>query len=382
MERRIPSQILVKPAGPDCNLRCRYCFYDKKQELFPNGQHRMSDDVLRLLTGQVTRAGAHQITFSWQGGEPTLMGLDFFKRIVEFQSEFAHPNQMITNCLQTNGLVLNDDWLEFLDQHQFLVGLSIDGPQHVHDRYRTNDRGDGSWTQVTKTARRLLDRGVDTNALIVLSDESAAHLREIWSTLKAIGLRHFQLIPCLELDPRNPSQWADYCVTPQHYGQILCEAFDLWLADFEDGVPGTFERWFEALMFSYVGFPPPLCTLQEVCGDGVVVEHNGNVYACDFFVEPEWQLGNILETDLTELINSERQHVFGVQKANVVDPCRQCRWLRFCRGGCPKDRLRSIDGTGLDPFCSAYRTFFDHANPHLERLANEWRSRQVYVRSR
>jgi uncharacterized protein len=370
------SQVLVKPAGADCNLRCEYCFYLEKAALYPSSRRRMSARVLDALVRQMMTGGAPAVAFGWQGGEPTLMGLEFFRQAVRAQRRHGTPGQLVSNSLQTNGVLVDDGWARFLAEHRFLVGLSIDGPETLHDAHRTTRRGDGSWSMACRAAATLLEHGVEANALVLLSSASAGRVREIWEALEGLGLRHFQFIPCLEWDRGEPGRWAPYALSPADYGEILCELLDLWLAGFENGVPGTYVRWFEALLFRYVGLEPPLCSLREVCGSELVVEHNGDVYSCDFHVTDRWRLGNVLTDDLATLLDGSRQREFGERKRTLPAKCGACRWLSRCRGGCPKDRDRNPeDPGGLNPYCPAYKRVFEKADPHLRRIAEEWKRR-------
>ena len=370
------SQVLLKPAGADCNLGCTYCFYLGKKDLYPRRRRRMGDEVLDAVCRQLLGGGAPSVSFGWQGGEPTLMGLPFFERAVACQRRHARPGQVVSNTLQTNGLLLDDPWCAFLRRYRFLVGLSIDGPLDLHDAYRVGTNGAGSFARVARAAARLACHGVETNALVVLTDRSVDRVEDIWRTLVELGLRHFQLIPCLESEAGSPGRgasWQPYAMLPERYGEVLCRLFDLWTGAFRDGLPTLFVRWFDALLFAYVGLEPPLCTLSEVCGQGLVVEHNGDVYACDFFVSPEWRLGNLLVDDLRELARGPAQVAFGQRKRELHARCRQCRWLAVCRGGCPRDRDHDPREPGLDPYCEAYRVFFEHADPRLRGLAETWR---------
>jgi len=366
------SSILIKPAGPDCNLACEYCFYTHKSEMFPESKtHRMSRELLAVMVKQAFSQAGERIMFGWQGGEPSLMGLAFFKDAIALQSEH-HGGRLIGNGLQTNGLLLDEDWARFLARSRFLVGLSLDGPEHVHDRYRRTRGGRGSWAAVRDRAKLLLDHGVEVNALVVLNDYSARFVEEIYEFHKELGLYHMQFIPCLEPDPAGSGKPAAFSLSPGPYGEALKKLFDLWLADFRDGLAVTTIRFFDSVFYGYVGLPPPECTLCPECGIYVVVEHNGDVYACDFYVDPEWKLGNLKDDLLIELLNSERQAEFGRRKARLAPECRTCRWLQSCRGGCPRERGFDAD-PGSNHFCAAYRAFFEHAHDRLSALAQKWK---------
>ena len=223
------TNILIKPAGPDCNLACKYCFYLRKEELFTETRiHRMNDEVLEEMVRQMMTLGGQSVSFGWQGGEPTLMGLDFFIRAVEFQQRYGSAGQNVGNAIQTNGILIDNDWSRFLSRYHVLVGLSLDGPQHVHDHYRRTRNGKPSWERVTDSARRMMHSGVDVNALVVVSDYSARYAREIYNYLVEFGFTFLQFIPCVEPDPDHPDRCAPFSVSGEAYGAFLCEIFDAW----------------------------------------------------------------------------------------------------------------------------------------------------------
>ncbi len=369
----ILQDVLVKPAGPDCNMDCGYCFYLEKLGLYPEtATHRMSHDVLEVLIRKVMGGATEQVVFSWQGGEPTLMGLDFYRRVVMLQQRFGR-GQTVGNGLQTNGLLLDRTWARFLADYRFLVGLSLDGPEHVHDRYRVTAAGRGTWAAVIDAAGVLQDAGVAVNALSVVTDYSAQFPEEIYSHHKELGLDHMQFVPCVETHAENPERAAEFSLTARRYGSFLCRLFDLWLEDFVEGKPTTSVRFFDAILHRYLGQEPPDCTLRRQCGDYLVVEHNGDVFSCDFFVEPKWLLGNVVHDNLQALLNSDRQAAFGCLKSSLPPKCVTCEWLHLCTGGCTKDRIRDPGDHGLNHFCEAYLRFFDHADAGFRRLAEEWR---------
>jgi uncharacterized protein len=380
--RKPLNSLLIKPAGPDCNLACGYCFYLEKAALFNQTKvHRMSLDILEEMTRQAMAGGGAYMSFGWQGGEPTLMGLDFYQHAVDFQQKYGQ-GRIIGNGLQTNGILIDGNWAAFLKKYQFLVGLSLDGPEHVHDKYRVTRTAAGTWRKVVDSAKCMLDAGVDVNALTVLNDYSVQFPEEIYKFHKEIGLMHQQYIPCVESDPENPEKAAAFSVSADAYGQFLCTMFDLWLADFVDGEPRTSIRLFDSVFYHYVGMTPPDCTLLPECGVYVVIEHNGDVYACDFFVETKWRLGNIADDNLEELLNSDKQRAFGQVKSTLHADCRHCEWLRYCHGGCPKDRIRDSRDDRLSHFCAAYKMFYAHADDSMKALATEWRKKQQLLANR
>jgi len=303
------------------------------------------------------------------------MGLPFFQKAVEFQNKYG-AGKAVGNGFQTNGLLIDNEWAKFFNDYNFLIGLSLDGPEHIHDKYRIAKGGQGSWKKVDESARLLLAAGVATNALVVVNDYSVNFPEEIYAYHKALGLNYMQFIPCVETDPKNPTQAASYSVTAEKYGVFLNKVFDLWHADIADGVASTSVRYFDSVFHKYVGLNAPDCTLMKSCGAYLVVEHTGDVYACDFFVENNWKLGNIKTHHLDKMLNSSRQQEFGDMKALLPEECKTCEWLQKCQGGCTKDRIRDPQDNGSNHFCQSYKIFFAHADKTLSLLADQWMKNQ------
>lgn len=370
------NSVLIKPAGPDCNLDCTYCFYLKKSDLFTETPvHRMSPEVQEELIRQVMQQGGQSVSFAWQGGEPTLMGLPFYERAIELEKKYGR-GQTVGNGLQTNGILLTRDWARFLRKYDWLVGLSIDGPEHIHNRYRLDKGGKGTHQRVVDNARMLLDNDLATNVLCCLTDYSVQFPDELYNYFKELGLTWMQFIPIVETDPRDPSRAAPYSVSAKAYGEFLRRIFDLWMADFRNGQPTTSVRHFESVFYTYVGMQAPECTMMKECGPYVVIEHNGNVYSCDFFVEPKWKLGNIMSHRITAMLNSKQQFTFGEAKAILPGECRKCPWLTKCYGGCTKDRIKDPADNRKPRFCQSYKMFFAHADERMRILASHWKQNQ------
>lgn len=368
--------ILVKPAGPDCNMACDYCFYLEKERLFGEStKHRMSETILRQLIRQVMHQAGKEISFTWQGGEPLLMGLEFYKKVIEFQQEYGF-GQIVGNGLQTNGLLIDDQWVQFLLATNWLVGLSLDGPMHVHDRFRRKIGGDPTWQIVINNAEKMLDVGVAVNALTVVNEYSVHFPEEIYTFHKGIGFQYMQFIPCVEIKKGEFSGMHSCNVPSKDYGMFLCRLFDLWTDDFENGVPTTSIRIFDSLFHYYLGLAPPECQFMKECGNYVVVEHNGDVYACDFFVESMWHLGNLEEELITCMLNGNLQTAFGRQKAYLPDVCLACKWLGQCQGGCIKDRLAGTGGK-INYLCDSYKTFYEYSDQRFRKLASLFKNRQT-----
>lgn len=370
------NSVLIKPAGPDCNLDCTYCFYLKKAELFPGmTAHRMSFEIQEELIRQVMQQGGKSVSFAWQGGEPTLMGIDFYEKAIELEKKYGR-GQTVGNGLQTNGVLLNKDWARFLRKYDWLVGLSLDGPEHIHNRYRLDRGKQGTHKRVEDNGRMLLDNDVATNVLCCLTDYSVRFPDELYHYFKELGLTWMQFIPIVETDPSDPSRAASFSLTAKAYGDFLCRIFDLWISDFANGQPTTSVRDFESIFYTYVGMQPPECTLMKECGPYVVIEHNGNVYSCDFFVEPKWKLGNIMTQRISAMLHSKQQQTFGAAKSVLPGECRKCPWLTKCYGGCTKDRIKDPADNRKPRFCLSYKMFFTHADTRLRSLASQWTQNQ------
>lgn len=385
-----PAHILVKPAGPDCNLRCAYCFYLEKHAYYVQEKVcRMPDIVLDHYTrSYIASQPTREVEFAWQGGEPTLMGLEFFRRAVELQKKYGE-GRIIHNSLQTNGTLLNDDWCEFFAKENFLIGLSVDGPEPIHNRYRVYADGRGSFDRVMKAAKCMKKHGVEFNALTCITRESAHEGRQIYRFLRDSGFRFMQFIPIVERPPDKAAgqlglslatppdlqQLAEspavmpFTVEPAAYGQFLIDIFDEWI---KRDVGRFFVNHFDVALAAWMGQNPPLCVYSKVCGSALAVEHDGSVYACDHFVYPEYLRGNVMTEDLGRIISNMRQRSFGMQKAlGLTDDCKQCRHLNACHGGCLKHRFSpsSTGQPGHNYLCAGYLKYFDHIAPYMEKMA-------------
>lgn len=368
--RRRPFSLLVKPVSADCNLRCSYCFYcGRPTDPYAGlGRHLMSDETLAAMVRQAMDIDHQQAVFGWQGGEPLLAGLDFFRRAVQYQKQFGYSGQRVSNGLQTNGLLLNGEWAEFLRRYQFLVGLSLDGPAELHDHYRRFAGGHGSHERVLASLTLLRQRGVEYNILAVVNAHTAEHPVEIYDYFLELGAQYLQFIPAVEVD-RSTGRVLDFSVRPEQYGEFLCRLFDRW---YNHGAPEASERLFEAVLGIYLGHEPPLCILSQRCGSYVVVEYNGDVYPCDFFVESELRLGNLHERALGELGSGSGLARFGERKATPQPGCNGCRWLHLCHQGCP--RMWGIGGRSGDYLCAGYKLFFEHSEAGFQVLARRLRA--------
>lgn len=379
MAKHRPVQVLIKPASADCNLACRYCFYLRKASLYPDAPvHRMAPDVQEEMIKQILRYGGEHPAFAYQGGEPTLMGLDYFKRSVQLQMRHAAPGATVSNSIQTNGILIDEEWAAFLAQYKFLVGLSLDGPAHIHDRYRVDRGGAPTHERVLRAARLMRDFGVEFNILSVISDYAASRAAEIYRYHREQGFDWLQFIPAVEFDPAT-GRLAQFSPGPLDYGRFMCQIFDEWRKDFVNGRPTVSVRLFDTLLALHAGMSPPSCTFRRKCGIYLVIEHNGDCYSCDFFVEPEWKLGNLMEQSLRTMLEGDRQRAFADMKADLPPECEACDWLWLCRGGCTKDRMRSgaPGERGRDYFCQSYQMIFKHTAPVFKELAQVVRAERA-----
>jgi uncharacterized protein len=368
------TDVLIKPTGADCNLDCAYCFYNRNSTYSSSNTNRMNEQVLETMIAQLCTQTVPALSFGWQGGEPTLMGIDFYKKAIGYMQRYG-SGKMIANGLQTNGILIDQAWAQLFKQYQFLIGLSLDGPQNIHDHYRMQKNDKSSFEKVIAAAKRLLDAGVEVNVLTVINDYSVQFPDEIYTFHKSLGLHFMQFIPCLETDPDGKGL-ANYSLSAVGYREFLCKLFDLWLGDFSNGTPTTSIRFFESLLFQYAGFAPTECTQAKTCGTYLVIEHNGDVYPCDFYVDSDWKLGNLLERPLVDLMNSDKQSEFGKLKSKVPGECYTCEWMKLCRGGCTKDRFRNPIHKNHNHFCAAYKEFFNYANQRLKKLSYDWKQKQ------
>jgi uncharacterized protein len=368
--------IMAKPSGSDCNLRCDYCFFLKKERLYPGSDFRMSDEVHEAYVKQLFEA--HQVpevTVAWQGGEPTLMGLDFFRRSLELQKKYAKPGTRIENTFQTNGILLDDAWCRFFHDNNFLIGLSMDGPKDLHDTYRKDKGGHGTFERVKRAARLLQKQKVEFNILCAVNSKNADHPLEVYRFFRdELKTNYIQFIPIVERENETGFQegnkTTDRSVRPDQWGRFLIGIFDEWV---KRDVGQTFVLNFDGALAGWMDMAGTVCIFGPVCGLGMALEQNGDLYSCDHFVEPNYFLGNILETPLIDLVASEKQRKFGHDKKNTLPRyCRQCEVLHICNGECPKNRfIETPDGEqGLNYLCEGYKTFFKRADKPMKIMAD------------
>jgi len=367
--------VMAKPTGAACNLNCEYCFFLKKDRLYPDSDFHMSDEVHDAYITQLFSAhNVPQVTVAWQGGEPTLMGLDFFQRSVVFQKKHVKPGVQVENTFQTNGILLDDEWCRFFHDNKFLVGLSLDGPKDLHDTYRKDKGSQGTHDRVMKAVRLLQKHKVEFNILCTVNSKNADHPLEVYRFFRdEVRAQYVQFIPIVERDNETGYQEGtrvtERSVQPEQYGCFLISIFDEWL---KRDVGQMFILNFDGALAGWLDMAGTVCIFGTTCGLGMAMEDNGDLYSCDHFVEPNHFLGNIMETPMAEIIGSGKQRKFGMDKRDTLPQyCRQCDFLFVCNGECPKNRFAETpDGEpGLNYLCEAYKAFFIHADPSMKLMA-------------
>lgn len=379
--------IMTKPTGSLCNMNCTYCFYLEKEKLYPNNKSwAMNEVVLENYIKQfISTQKVNEITFSWQGGEPTILGVDYFMKVVELQNKYSNEKKIL-NSFQTNGVLLDDKWGEFLSKNNFLVGLSIDGPKKIHDKYRTLKGGKDSFEKVMNGISILKKYKVEFNTLTVVQKDNSYRPLEVYNFLKEIDSKYLQFIPIVErkslvndlnkLELVSPNfngevEITEWSVESLQFGKFLSTIFDEWV---RKDVGKIFVQIFDISLEAWFGYNPSLCVFSETCGGAMAIEYNGDLYSCDHYVYPENKLGNIMTDNLEKMVDSEKQRKFGLdKKLNLPDFCNKCNFLFACNGECPKHRfIKSPNNEdGLNYLCSGYKYFFDHISPYMNFMVNE-----------
>ena len=385
--------VLAKPTGAICNLDCKYCFFLSKEMLYPGDRFRMSDELLKTYIQQLLESQPlGELNIAWQGGEPTLMGIDFFRRAIVYVEKYRKPGQSVLHTIQTNGTLLTDEWCAFFSEHRFLVGLSVDGPKPMHDAYRVDKRGRGSFNDVMRAYDALRRYNVDVNILCTIHAANADFPLEVYRFFRdELHANYLQFIPIVErttealiplanlgwgkrpggdrpLYIQHGAQVTARSVGAEQFGRFLIAIFDEWV---RRDVGKVFVQTFDVALGSWVG-QHNLCIFSPTCGDAVALEHNGDLYSCDHYVEPEYRLGNICETPIGALVASPRQRAFGQHKLDSLPKyCRECSVLFACYGECPRNRfILAPDGEpGLNYLCAGYKRFFNHINPAMNTMA-------------
>ena len=375
--------VMAKPSGSACNLNCSYCFFLKKEMLYPGSNFRMSEEVHEAYISQLFQG--HQtprITVAWQGGEPTLMGIDFFRHSIQLQKKYQKPGTQVENTFQTNGILINDEWCKFFHDNKFLIGLSLDGPEELNDCYRKDKGGHGTFDRVVKAARLLQKYEVDYNILCTVNSKNVKNPLDVYHFFRdEIDAHYIQFIPIVERENESGfqegSRVTDRSVKPEQWGRFLIEIFDEWV---RRDVGRMFVLNFDGALAGWLGMAGTLCIFGPSCGLGLALEHNGDLYSCDHFVEPGYLLGNVLKNPMIELVAGEKQRKFGRDKwESLPQYCRDCHYIFACNGECPKNRfIKTPDGEpGLNYLCVGYKTFFRHSDRYMRIMAKLLRKGQT-----
>lgn len=356
-------QILVKPASGLCNLKCRYCFYcDEMEKRETPSYGFMAEETMEAVIRRAFAYADERVGFLFQGGEPTLVGLDFYKAVVALEEKYNRKKIPVTNSIQTNGMNLTAEWASFFASHDFLVGISIDGTKHTHDAFRVDAAGTGTFASVMKTAEIFEQYGVTYNVLTVVNKRTAVSIPKIYSFYKKNNWKYLQFIPCLDPVGEEAGTRA-YSLTPEDYGQFLCRLFELWYQDLLEGKQ-PFIRQFENYIAILMGLPAESCDMCGGCTIQFVTEADGSVYPCDFYVMDDWKMGNFLDDSVEELLASEKAKSFIMDRVGERSACRGCRYYYLCRGGCKRHWSEK-----QNYFCSSYKMFFEAALPRMQEIA-------------
>ncbi|MCI5619354.1 MAG: anaerobic sulfatase maturase [Rikenellaceae bacterium] len=381
--------LMLKPAGSLCNLDCHYCYYLDKTAIYGGREPRMNEEMLEtVIRDYISANDVSEVQFNWHGGEPTILGLDFYRKAIELEKKYA-GEKIIHNTLQTNATLLNREWARFFRENDFLIGVSIDGPKDIHDKYRKDKGGQPSFDRVMRGIGILSGEGVQFNTMSTINHCSEGRGLEVYQFLKSIGSHYQQYMPVLEhvkypkdtkgrqdkkqrpyiVDPDTPdSQLAIWSVESLSFGKFMTDIFDYWV---RNDVGRWFIGLFDATLACWCGVQPGTCIYGQTCGDNAVIEHNGDVYPCDHFVYTDRILGNINDSSLSELMCSEKMISFGIEKRNSLPKkCRNCQWLFACNGECPKHRFNKTEKgeTGMNALCEGYRYFYSHVAPYMEKM--------------
>jgi uncharacterized protein len=369
--------LLAKPTGSACNLGCKYCFFLSKKRLYPGSSFRMSDEILEAYIRQYIEAQkVSQAIIAWQGGEPTLMGLDFFRRSIRYVQKYRRPGMTVQYTIQTNGTLLDDEWCKLFRQNNFLVGLSLDGPRAMHDAFRVDKSGKPTFDKIMRAVRLLQKHKVDYNILTTVHAANADNPVEVYRFIRDdVGANFIQFIPIVERDNetgfQEGSKVTDRSVEPTQFGRFLISIFDEWV---KRDVGKVFIQLFDVALAAWSGVPAGICAFSPTCGTALAMEHNGDLYSCDHFVEPKYYLGNIKEKHMAQLAASKKQRKFGQAKLDTLpDYCRKCEVLFACHGECPKNRfIETPEGEqGLNYLCEGYKPFFKHIDGPMRFMAHE-----------
>lgn len=364
--------VMWKTVSEDCNLACDYCYYSTCGGKPGQKINRIDSAILEKFIKEYMERSNGVASFAWQGGEPLLAGYDFFEEVVSLQAKYAPKNTIISNSLQTNGTLLTDKWASFLKTYQFLVGVSLDGPREIHDARRVDSIGNGSFDRVMKGINSLRRHHVDFNILTVVHKGNVGKATELLSFYESEGLNFVQFIPCMDFRAQEVNRPGSYDITPEEYGYFLCEAFDYW---YNNGEPRTSIRFFDDMLSVYVNREAGSCVHRASCPQTIILEQNGDAFPCDFFIHPDWKIGNVGKDSIDEILSHPLYATFLKMKPTLPNPCKTCEWKHLCHGGCPRNRKWGVDRSTseVDYFCSSYKQIYNYANERMKELGNNIR---------
>lgn len=361
-----PFSLLIKPASADCNLCCDYCFYLEKKELYTSSlSHRMNQKQLELLIKKFMKTDQPVYSFLWQGGEPSVMGIEFYEKAVQLQKKYCPSGKKVFNAIQTNGFALSDKFIKHLQRNNYLVGLSMDGPQAIHDSHRVTRNRNGSHKKVLSAWKKLNSAGVETNTVTLVSASNVKYADKIYQYFKEIGSSFHQYIPCVEFDKNG--NLLPFAITAREWGDFLCELFNVW---YEEDITRISIRYFDALLEKMVTGNNAICQLGNCCDSYLVAENNCDIYPCDFFVRNDLLLGNLKKISFPAIRKSKKYISFSATKADISPRCRGCQYFKYCAGDCMKHRLQSTDN--LSHLCEGYKQFFEHSLNKLKIIAKSF----------
>lgn len=368
--REVPRSIMWKTVSEDCNLACDYCYYSTCAGKPGKTIRTIEDDLLDRVVKQMMQGSKGAVSFAWQGGEPLLAGKEFFHKVVSLQAHYAQPRTTISNSVQTNGTLIDAEWAAFFKTYSFLVGVSVDGPESIHDKRRKTGSGAGSYKQVMRGIDALRKEQVSFNILMVIHEDNVREASALMQWLKDQQITFAQFIPCMDFRSQDVEASGTYRISPEEYGHFLCEMFDLWL---EDGEPQMSIRIFDNWLQTLIGDEPEMCTFRQSCPKMLILEQNGDAYPCDFYIHDQYKLGSAKEASLQQLMEAPQWELFEEQQEQGTDSCKTCSYWQYCHGGCPRNRMtrtgpqQSLQET--DYFCQSYRMLYAYGEDRMRQLA-------------
>ncbi|WP_246586559.1 anaerobic sulfatase maturase [Cytobacillus gottheilii] len=367
------TSVMWKTVSEACNLACDYCYYSQCNGM-PQNIGRIDDTVLEKFIIEYMNISKGYVSFVWQGGEPLLAGLDFFKKVVHLQAKYAPRNTIISNSIQTNGTLLNAEWASFFKEYNFLVGVSLDGPEDINDARRVTGSGKGSYKRIMRGIEYLKEANADFNILTVLHENNITRAADLMKFYQQQNFPFVQFIPCMDFRAQEINKPGVFLITPKQYGDFLCDIFDVW---YNDGMPQTSIRFFDDMLAVYLNQHAGLCSHLETCPKHLVLEQNGDAYPCDFFIHEEYRLGNVGVDSLEDLLTNELMENFHDLKPNLPNQCKSCEFLHLCHGGCPRNRVKSNNESCVEYFCESHKQAYRYAHERMQIVATNVKKKRI-----